>query len=84
MTLLVKIPVAGGTSLLPARKKLIPRKTYRYISKSGRPATMKTPIQRLFPLEYLINVKQPQEEQRIEGVRPPRRLAAQNADCTDQ
>ena len=45
---------------------------------------MKRPIQRLFPLEYLIDVKQPQEEQRIEGVRPPRRLAAQSADCTDQ
>ena len=56
----------------------------KVISKSGRPATMKRPIQRLFPLEYLIDVKQPQEEQSIEGVRPPRRLAAQNADCTDQ
>ena len=56
----------------------------KVISKSGRPATMKRPIQRLFPLEYLTNVKQPQEEKRIEGVRPPRRLAAQNADCTDQ
>ena len=54
----------------------------KVISKSGRPVTMKRPVQRLFPLEIHVvsNDEQPQEEQIIDGIRPPRRLAARNAD----
>ena len=54
----------------------------KVISKSGRPVTMKRPVQRLFPLEIPVvsNDEQPREEQIIDGIRPPRRLAARNAD----
>ena len=54
----------------------------KVISKSGGPVTMKRPIQRLFPLEIPVvnNDEQPREEQIIDGIRPPRRLAARNAD----
>ena len=54
----------------------------KFISKSGRPVTMKRPVQRLFPLEIRVvsTDEQPQEEQIIDGIRPPRRLAARNAD----
>ena len=54
----------------------------KVISKSGRPVTMKRPVQRLFPLEIPVvsNDEQPQEEQIIDGVMPPRRLAARNTD----
>ena len=49
----------------------------KVISKSG-----KRPVQRLFPLEIPVvsNDEQPREEQIIDGIRPPRRLATQNAD----
>ena len=55
----------------------------KVISKSGRPVTMKRPVQRLFPLEIpdVNNDEQPQEEKIIDGIRLPRRLAARNADC---
>ena len=54
----------------------------KVIGKSGRPVTMKRPVQKLFPLEMPVvsNDEQPREEQIIDGVRPPRRLAARNAD----
>ena len=54
----------------------------KVINKSGRPVTMKSPVQRLFPLEIPVvsNDEQPREEQIIDGIRPPRRLAARNAD----
>ena len=55
----------------------------KVISKSGRPVTMKRPVQRLFPLKIPVvsNDEQPREEQIIDAIRPPRRLAARNADC---
>ena len=48
------------------------------ISKSGRLVTMKRPVQKLFPLQIPVvsNNEQPPEEQ----IRPPRHLAARNAD----
>ena len=54
----------------------------KVMSKSGRPVTMKRPVQRLFPLKIPVvsNDEQPREEQIIDGVRPPTRLAARNAD----
>ena len=54
----------------------------KVMSKSGRPVTMKRPVQRLFPLEIPVvsNDEQPREEQIIDGIRPPRRLAARSAD----
>ena len=54
----------------------------KVINKSGRPVTMKRPVQGLFPLEIPVvsNDEQPREEQIIDGIRPPRRLAARNAD----
>ena len=54
----------------------------KVISKSGRPGTMKRPIQRLFPLEIPVvsNDEQPREERTIDSIKPPRRLAARNAD----
>ena len=54
----------------------------KVISKSGRPVNMKRPVQKLFPLEIPVvnNDEQPWEEQIIDGIRPPRRLAARSAD----
>ena len=54
----------------------------KVVSKSGRPVTMKRPVQRPFPLEIPVvnNDEQPREEQIIDGIGPPRRLAARNAD----
>ena len=54
----------------------------KVIGKSGRPVTMKRPVQKLFPLGMPVvsNDEQPRGEQIIDGVRPPRRLAARNAD----
>ena len=54
----------------------------KVISKTGRPVTMKRPVQKLFPLEIPVvnNDEQPREEQIIDGIRPPRRLAARSAD----
>ena len=54
----------------------------KVISNSGRPVTMKRPVQRLFPLEIPVvnNDEQPREEQIVDGIRPPRRHAARNAD----
>ena len=54
----------------------------KVISKSGKLVTMKRPVQRLFPLGIPVvsNDKPPQEEQIIDGIRPPRRLAPRNAD----
>ena len=54
----------------------------KVINKSGRPVTVKRPVQGLFPLEIPVvsNDEQPREEEIIDGIRPPRRLAAGNAD----
>ena len=54
----------------------------KVISKTGRPVTMKRPVQKLFPREIPVvnNDEQPREEQIIDGIRPPRRLAARSAD----
>ena len=53
----------------------------KVINKGGRPVTTKRPVQRLFPLEIPVvsNDEQPREEQIIDGIRPPRHLAARNA-----
>ena len=52
----------------------------KVISTSGRPVTMKRPIQRLFPLEIPVvnNDEQPRKEQRIDGIRRPKSLATRN------
>ena len=46
-----------------------------YITKIGRPVTVKRPVQKLFPLEGVTN-----DEQLLDEDRRPRRAAAINAD----
>ena len=54
----------------------------RVITKTGRPGTVKRPIQWLFPLEVqdsVTNDKQPPQERGREGARQNERTAALNA-----
>ena len=80
-------PVAGGNwgrveQLIHGADDRVRAAVVKVISKSGRPITMKRPVQRLFPLEIPVvsNDEQPREGLIIDGIRPPRRLAARNAE----
>lgn len=61
--------------LIPGADDCVRAAVVRVITKTGRPMTVKRPVQRLFPLEVVSNVEQFQNE-----ARRPRRAAAINAD----
>ena len=69
--------------LIPSSDDNVRAAVVRVITKTGRPGTVKRPIQKLFPLvvqDSVTNNEQPPEEQGQEGARRTRRTAALNAD----
>ena len=69
--------------LIPSADDNVRAAVVKVITKTGRPGTMKRPVQKLFPLEVqedVTNDEQPPERREPNGVRRTRRLAALNAD----
>ena len=62
--------------LIPRADDCVRAAVVRVITKTGRPMTVKRPVQKLFPLEVVSNVEQFQNE-----ARKPRRAAAINDQC---
>lgn len=69
--------------LIPSSDDNVKAAVVRVITKTGRPGTVKRPIQTLFFLEIqdgVANDEQPPQERRQEAARRTRRAAALNAD----
>ena len=69
--------------LIPSYDDNVRAAVVRVITKTGRPGTVKIPIQKLFPLQLqdgVTNDEQPPQERGQEGARQTRRTAALNAD----
>ena len=69
--------------LIPSSDDSVRAAVVRVITKTGRPGTVKRPVQKLFPLEVqdcVTNDEQPPQERRQEGARRTRHAAALNAD----
>ena len=61
--------------LIPGADNSVRAAVVKVITKTGRPVTVKRPVQELFPLEGVTN-----DEQLLDEDRRPRRAAAINAD----